>query len=657
MNKILVIDDMQDNLISIKALLKNYLPDCAVFTSQLGKEGISLAKTKKPDVILLDIIRPEMDGYAVCRELKNNSETKHIPIIMLTAIKTDMESRIKGMDLGADAFIAKPFDPLELTAQIKVMLRIKSAEDKLQEERRDLESIVLERTEELRKSYDDLMQEAKQRKLIKKEMKSTKAFLDGVINTIADPVFVKDEKRKFILVNDTLCKAVGRSREELLGEDGDDMFSQKQSEVFQKIDLEVLKSGEENLNEEFLSNLSSGEVQTIVTHKSRYTDPSGNHFLVGVIRDITESKKAANELFKSEEKYRLLARNSIDLIWQMDLRLNFTYVSPNSKEVFGYTQEEWIGTNLSKYATTKEFFNMARQALKSLKNYKTFNFVMFEAKMLKRNGEEFPVEIIGKILLNKHGLPVALQGSTRDITERKQAEEALQKTHEDLQNLTIYMNTKVEEEKKRIARNLHDELGQFLTALKINLTLLSKNDAREEIFLEKYEAMNEMLDSSIQLVQDVTKELRSTVLDDLGIIAAIDSYLLDFQETSGIKTNFICIPQNFSVDPDLSSSIYLIFKEIFTNIIRHANTKKVTVKFRNFKTNISLMIQDYGIGITEEQISNPLSFGLIGIRERLNIWQGTMKVEGIPGKGTTIKIRIPLSYTNKSNILAGESND
>ncbi len=110
--KILAIDDKQDNLTSIKALIKNYMPDLDVITSLSGKEGLSFAKLEKPDVILLDIIMPEMDGYAVCRELKNNVETKHIPIIMLTAIKANMETRVKGMDLGAEAFITKPDDPL-----------------------------------------------------------------------------------------------------------------------------------------------------------------------------------------------------------------------------------------------------------------------------------------------------------------------------------------------------------------------------------------------------------------------------------------------------------------------------------------------------------------------------------------------------------------
>ena len=126
------------------------------------------------------------------------------------------------------------------------------------------------------------------RRSAEQELMSSRGFLDSVINAIADPVFVKDEKRRFVLVNDALCKIVGRPRKGLIGEDGDDMFPREQVEVFRKVDARVFGTGEENLNEEALSNLSTGEVRTIVTRKSRYIDADGKQFLVGVIRDITE---------------------------------------------------------------------------------------------------------------------------------------------------------------------------------------------------------------------------------------------------------------------------------------------------------------------------------------------------------------------------------
>ncbi len=150
MKKILAIDDNNDNLISVRAILKQMIPDCKVLLAQSGTEGIEIANTEQPDTILLDVIMPGMDGYEVCEKLKSDITTEHIPVIMLTAIKTDSKSRIRGLEIGADAFVSKPLDPHELSAQVNLMLRIKYAEDKLRREKSEIEELVAERTKEFR---------------------------------------------------------------------------------------------------------------------------------------------------------------------------------------------------------------------------------------------------------------------------------------------------------------------------------------------------------------------------------------------------------------------------------------------------------------------------------------------------------------------------
>lgn len=153
-----------------------------------------------------------------------------------------------------------------------------------------------------------------------------------------------------------------------------------------------------------------------------------------VFQDITQQVKALDALKESEEKYRLLTNNSIDVIWQMDLKLKFTYISPSVYKTFGYTPEEWIGTYLHQHASKKEFLKMSAQAMKGIKNYKNFDHVTFEAIMYDKEKNELPVEIIGRLLLNEKGLPIGLQGSTRDIRERKQTEEKLRESEEKYRN-------------------------------------------------------------------------------------------------------------------------------------------------------------------------------------------------------------------------------
>ncbi len=136
---ILAIDDQRENLLTYEGILNDKLPDCAIITTTSPKEGIKIAKEKLPDVILLDIQMPEIDGYEVCNTLKDSLATRSIPIIMISAVEISSKSKVKALETGADAFIPKPLEPVELIAQIKVMLRIKRAEDKIRQEKQKFE--------------------------------------------------------------------------------------------------------------------------------------------------------------------------------------------------------------------------------------------------------------------------------------------------------------------------------------------------------------------------------------------------------------------------------------------------------------------------------------------------------------------------------------
>lgn len=203
MNKILAIDDNRDNLITVTALLKSFLKECVVETALSGSEGIEKAKNYQPDVILLDIKMPGMDGYEVCSTLKKDIDTLHIPVILLTALKTDTESRIKGLEIGADAFLTKPIDETELIAQIKVMLRIKKAEDLLRKEKSLLEEMVNERTIELVESRQNLMKE--------------RDFIRSLEDASPAYYFAIDASLSIIAMNRSLLEVMGRTSKEVIG--------------------------------------------------------------------------------------------------------------------------------------------------------------------------------------------------------------------------------------------------------------------------------------------------------------------------------------------------------------------------------------------------------------------------------------------------------
>jgi len=171
MPKILAIDDKEDNLITISAILKSFVPECQVITAQSGREGIKKAKTESPDTILLDIKMPGMDGYEVCERLKEIEDTKHIPVLMITAIKTEPKDLVMGLESGADAYLAKPIDESVLVAQVNTALRVKAAEDQLRGQKELLEEMVLARTAELTKTNKQLEKEIKYHRQAQKEKK------------------------------------------------------------------------------------------------------------------------------------------------------------------------------------------------------------------------------------------------------------------------------------------------------------------------------------------------------------------------------------------------------------------------------------------------------------------------------------------------------
>lgn len=175
MRKILAIDDQSDNLTTIKAVVKMMLPNIEVLTAQSGKEGIRIANENKLDAILLDIIMPGIDGFEVCRILKKEVATQHIPVMMVTALRTDSESKVKALELGADAFVLKPFEPVELIAQLKVILRTKEAEDNLREERNKLQDIVEQRTKKIKEN------ELKYRLLVESSQEPVLVINKGIV--------------------------------------------------------------------------------------------------------------------------------------------------------------------------------------------------------------------------------------------------------------------------------------------------------------------------------------------------------------------------------------------------------------------------------------------------------------------------------------------
>ena len=236
-----------------------------------------------------------------------------------------------------------------------------------------------------------------------------------------------------------------------------------------------------------------------------------------------------------------------------------------------------------------------------------------------------------------------LSGQISTVIKRKQAEEDLKTTQEKLRNLSTHLQSVIEEERTNIAREIHDELAQALTALQIDLFWLGERiPAGKEDLIQKINSMSHIVETVIQSTQRISTELRPVLLDTLGLSAAIEWQVEEFQKRTGIQCEVVIDSAEIDLDPDRSTAIYRILQESLTNVARHADANEVWVRLNRHSDKLILEVVDNGKGITQDQISGSMAFGLIGMRERIRPWGGEFNICGIDGKGTTVAATISL---------------
>ena len=455
MKKILVIDDKKDNLTTISAVVAGNISDCKILTALSGEEGIKLAREEQPDTILLDIIMPKMDGYEVCKKLKAHNKTKHIPIIMITAIDTDKESRIKGLDIGADAFLSKPIDPSELIAQLNVMLRIKGAEDKIRLEKENLEGVVKDRTSDLLKKNIDLQSEINKREISENALKSIAtefARVSGLeyfekvckhlINTLyvdyafigklsadKNSVIVQKGYEKEELLKPFEYDLAGTPCENVIGYEICAYPSNVQS-LFPKDHLLVEMGIEGYLGIPLFdrNGVASGII-VLLTEK-----PLSNPGIASSVLQIF-ADRVATEMERMQAKTDLAASNE-----QLDLALygsNAGLWSWNIKTGEDVLDERWCGIlgyrkdDLEQVVSTWErlihpddkdrIFDAVQKHFEDEKN--EYNH---EYRMKCKNGDWKWIHALGKVVeRDSDGNPYRMTGIIIDINERKLAEEEL----------------------------------------------------------------------------------------------------------------------------------------------------------------------------------------------------------------------------------------
>lgn len=373
------------------------------------------------------------------------------------------------------------------------------------------------------------------------------------------------------------------------------------------------------------------------------TEPDGSVTWHGVANDVSEQKRAEQERYKNEERLQLALAAARMGVWEQDLHTNEVCWSPECYEILG---AETFGGTLADplhlvHPADRE--RLEKSAIAAVAQTEVF---AAEFRTLSPTGETRWMANLGRAQYNEQGEPVRLIGVVQEVTARKLAETELEQSLEQVRSLALHLQEVREEERKRIAREIHDELGQSLAGLKFDLFwlenhLVTNDPAELQACREKTQEMANVIRSTIEVGRKIATGLRPRILDDLGLVTALQWLAQDFQARTQIYCTFQAVPEALALDAGRATALFRIFQESLTNVARHAQANTVWAELTVAEDHLVLTVQDNGRGITPAEINGTGSLGLLGIRERLLPFGGTMQIQGAHGQGTTVRVRLP----------------
>jgi PAS domain S-box-containing protein len=368
----------------------------------------------------------------------------------------------------------------------------------------------------------------------------------------------------------------------------------------------------------------------------------GQSFFTVILRDVTERVRAESLLARSEARLRGILDSAMDAIITVDERQRIVMFNAAAEAMFGCPQSEAIGAPLS-WFIPERFRGSHADHVRRFGEAGVSSRRMGGLRVvtgLARDGREFPIDASISQASDAGGKFYTV--ILRDVTGRVRAEEALRESKEELQELATASHAAREQEQSRIARELHDELGQALTALKMMVAWIDQKTGRADLEMAgKLDRMAKLIDNTLEATRRISAELRPLILDDLGLVPALESVVEGFVERTGIACDFKA-EEGLDLEDARKSAVFRIVQESLTNIARHAKATHVDVRIGRDDATIAIDVRDNGVGFDTTAQRSRLSRGLLGMRERAYLLGGTLSMESAPGEGTRLSVRIPI---------------
>ncbi len=597
-NSVLIVDDVPENInVAVNFLLSERI-DVSVAMS--GAEALESVSVTKPDLILLDIMMPEMDGYETCKHLKNNPDTADIPIIFLTA-KNERESMIQAFEAGAVDYITKPFNSAELIARVHAHLKIRNQQAQILEHERKL---------------------------------------TGIYDNANEAIFVIQDGN-IVFFNNRLA-SMFETEVELIKQTPFDHFVYfEDRELLKRLYAYSARAKQNPDNFVIIRGMTTSKRIIYLKVNALSQTWNGKSALLVLCDDITAQREAEERLFQINasleelvkertEKLKLSELNFINLFEKSndsviinDFEGNIVNANQVASDMLGYPREELLKMKTDQIVYRNAYGHVPlREKIKNNTNF------IYQLENITAEGKRIPVEVRSTVVDyfgKKH-----IMSAGRDITDRVNAEKI---------RLETIISTE-EQERKRFAKDLHDGLGASLSAAKMYLNIVKRAEHGSERALKMLDEAIALLDKAAKNAKEIAVNILPHDLAHFGLVASLTNFVERINEIGTVHVSFESGGYHGLLKINEEIQLFRTVNELINNTLKYAEAKNIHITLDQKKTKATLFYKDDGKGFDVEKVmkSNKSGIGLDNVIQRSRLMNGNAFIESTPGNGMTAKI-------------------
>ncbi len=592
--RILVVDDATDMRLLVQTCLEEAGHE--VLLAADGAQCLALARSAEPGLILLDLMMPGLDGYEVCRQLKADEATRAIPVVLMSATR-DSGVEIRGFEVGAADFISKPISKPVLLARVKTQLALHG-------QRRSLEGM-----------FRDVIEFAP----------------DAIVLAEPDGRIVQINARTEALFAYARHEMIGRPTEMLVAPEVRPGHAERRAWILAQPRGTRAESRRRCVRKD--GSEFEGDFSVSVLESTR------GPLILAMVRDATQRLAQQDKLREAARYARSLIEASMDPMVLIDLQGKVRDANAAACSITGVPREQLLGSEALAYFTDPAKLSEGFQRVMA-----EGQALDYQLSIRHASGRLHEVRCNARAFRNAQGRVVGLFATAHDITESQRVERALRESRQRLREMAAQGEAMREYERKSIAREVHDELGQVLTALRMDLTFIDLRHGEQLTELRsQLHGMRALVDRAIQGVRNVAANLRPAALD-MGLVPAIEWSCAEFRRHAGTACTVAADTPEIELAEDRAIGLFRIVQESLTNITRYARARQVWVSLRTSNEMLELQVCDDGQGFDPAQAQRPQSFGLLGMQERAIALGGVLEIDSAPGQGTRVRVVVPLQH-------------